>query len=516
MTTWLRELNGRRFLAGGLLVGLALILRLPGLVGRPLWYDEAFAVLFSAKGLPAMLQGTLQTQGAVAADVHPLLYYSLLGLWQKAFGGDVLSVRSLSLALGLAVVGLGYGLARRSLGANAGLVAGLWLAVSPFQVHYAQEVRMYVLMTALLLAATWAFWEARSGAGAWAWALFAVLGAAAQYAHSLAAVYLIPLALVPWLQRHWRLGVRTVWAGLLAIALYLPWLIYLPSQVARLRWAYWIGRPDAADVIRTLITFVADRPLPLWPNWGIAAALFFALLAFGVLGWHLLRTAEDGPGMVAAREYGWLAVAPLALLFAASWVQPVYLDRALLPSAAALALALGWFVIRSRIPLLQRSSVAAGLAACAALGLLGFYSYRGFPHAPFEELDQYLRTHLSSDEVILHSNKISALPAVYYAPDLPHHYLADPPGSDSDTLALSTQLVLGWIADADAAAATQDRSGVWFVQFRQEREDYAELGFAIPPALAWLQRNFDSVSTFTLGDLVITHFRLPNSRLPHG
>ncbi|MEX2030315.1 MAG: glycosyltransferase family 39 protein [Anaerolineales bacterium] len=514
MNIWLHELNGRMFRVGGLVIGLALITRLPGLVGRPLWYDEAFAVLFSAKGVPAMVQGTLQTQGAVAADVHPLLYYALLGVWQRVFGSGVLSVRSLSLVLGLIVVALGYGLARRSLGVSAGMGAGLWLAISPFQVHYAQEVRMYVLLTALLLAATWAFWEARLGAGAWAWIAFGVLAAAAQYAHTLAAFYLLPLALIPWLEKRWRLGVRTVWAGLLATALYLPWLIYLPSQVARLSWAYWIGRPGGAEVLRTLMTFVADRPVPAWPNWGIAVVLFVALLSFGVLAWHLLRPREAGAGRLAAREYGWLATAPVAFLFAASWVQPVYLDRALLPSAAALALVLGWWVTRRQIPLIQRSTVAAGLAACCVLGLVGFYSYRGFPHAPFEELDQYLQTHLASDEVILHSNKLSALPAVYYAPDLPHHYLADPPGSDSDTLALSTQMVLGWIADSDAAAATRGQAGVWFIQFRQERDDYAELGFAIPPALDWLQRNFESVSSLTLGDLEITHFRLPDAGLP--
>ncbi|MCJ7811132.1 MAG: hypothetical protein MUP62_02910, partial [Dehalococcoidia bacterium] len=58
---------------GILFLGLAA--RLPGLQSRPLWYDEAFAVLFSSKGPAAMLRGTLAVEGGVAADVHPILYY---------------------------------------------------------------------------------------------------------------------------------------------------------------------------------------------------------------------------------------------------------------------------------------------------------------------------------------------------------------------------------------------------------------------------------------------------------
>ncbi|MGH2605039.1 MAG: glycosyltransferase family 39 protein, partial [Anaerolineales bacterium] len=227
ITDRLSPLLASQWAAWVIVLGLALLLRLPGLVDRSLWYDEAFAVLFSAKGLPAMVEGTLRAQSGIAADVHPLLYYTLLGIWGKAFGTSVAAVRGLSLGLGLGVVALGFVLGRRSLGPRAGLIGGILLAVSPFQIHYAQEVRMYALLAGLLLGATWAYWEARSGAGLGAWAAFAALSAAAQYTHNLAAFYLIALAVLPWMERRWRLAARTLGAGLLAAALYLPWLLYL-------------------------------------------------------------------------------------------------------------------------------------------------------------------------------------------------------------------------------------------------------------------------------------------------
>ncbi len=512
----LRPLRAPRWAPWVIVLGLALLLRLPGLVDRPLWYDEAFAVLFSAKGLAAMVEGTLRAQSGVAADVHPLLYYTLLGIWGKVFGTSVMAVRGLSLGLGMGVAALGLAAGRRILGPPAGLMGGILLAVSPFQIHYAQEVRMYGLLAGLLLGATWAHWEARSGAGVSAWIAFAVLSAAAQYTHNLAAFYLIPLALLPWLERRWSLALRTLGAGLVAAALYLPWLLYLPSQVARLRWAYWIERPTAADLVRTLIAFLADRPLPNWPTWGIPVVLFCALLVWATLAWALARLPGGSPSSGEARRFAALAVAPIALLFAASFLQPLYLDRALLPSAAAFSLALGWLLTEARLPQAARRLIGASLLVATVIGLVGFFSYRGFPHAPFDVLNNHLRAGLMPGEVIVHSNKISALPAEYYAPELDHRYLADPAGSPSDTLAVPTQQVLGMVADRDIESAVADATGVWFVQFRQEQEDYAALGFSVPPALSWLEEHLVLESRTELGDLLLYHFLTRGEAAPNG
>lgn len=510
------RLTRSRWAPWAIVLGLAVLLRLPGLFDRPIWYDEAFAVLFSAKGLPAMVEGTLRAQSGVAADVHPLLYYTLLGIWGKVFGTSVAAVRLLSLGLGLGVVALGFEVGRRSLGPRAGLMGGILLALSPFQVHYAQEVRMYGLLTCLLLGATWAHGEARSGAGVGAWAAFAVLSAAAQYTHNLAAFYLVPLALLPWLERRWQLAIRTLGAGLVAVVLYLPWLLFLPSQVARLRWAYWIGRPTAADLVRTLITFLADRPLPNWPAWGVPIVLFCAVLVWATLGWALARLRGSSASIGRARWLAALAAIPIVLLFAASFLQPLYLDRALLPSAAVFSLALGWLVTEARLPQAARGLIGASLLIAAAVGLAGYFSYRGFPHAPFDRLNDRLSAGLTAGEVIVHSNKISALPAEYYGPELDHRYLADPAGSPSDTLALATQQVLGMVADGDIESAVAGAAGVWFVQFRQEQEDYADLGFPTPPALHWLEQSFVLESQAELGDLRLYHFLIRGEIGPDG
>ncbi|MCI0550097.1 MAG: glycosyltransferase family 39 protein, partial [Anaerolineae bacterium] len=90
------------------ILALALVVRLLGIGSRPIWYDEAFAILFSQKGLNAMLYGTLAPTGAGSADIHPLGYYTLLWLWMQLFGDSLFAVRLLSILAGLVSVYLIY------------------------------------------------------------------------------------------------------------------------------------------------------------------------------------------------------------------------------------------------------------------------------------------------------------------------------------------------------------------------------------------------------------------------
>jgi hypothetical protein len=121
-------------------------------------------------------------------------------------------------------------------------IAGLFVALAPFQVHYSQEIRMYAFLAMWLVAATYAYWQgSRTADWRW-WGVFAITCALAQYTHNLAAFYLIPLALTPVLQRDWRSLRATVLAGFAAVILYTPWLIQLPAQFAKVSNSYWVEK----------------------------------------------------------------------------------------------------------------------------------------------------------------------------------------------------------------------------------------------------------------------------------
>lgn len=102
----------RRRLTAVAVLLLAFGLRMVHIQGRPLWYDEAFAVLYGSLSSERMVYGTVTpVQGAGAADVHLLLYYFLLHGWMGLVGQSPLAVRFLSVGLGMLTVALLWRLA---------------------------------------------------------------------------------------------------------------------------------------------------------------------------------------------------------------------------------------------------------------------------------------------------------------------------------------------------------------------------------------------------------------------
>ena len=480
---------------------LALVVRLLGIASRPIWYDEAFAVLFSEKGLKAMLAGTLTVDpGGAAADIHPLAYYSLLWGWMKVFGESLVSVRMLSILLGVGVVILAY-LLLRSMFADErlALVGALGVALAPFLVHYSQEIRMYVLLALSLTAATWAFWQGLHSPKVRWWVLFALCAALAQYSQNLAAFYLVPLALTPVFLRRWDKVKMTFLAGMGAVVLYLPWLIQLPAQLIKIQNSYWVDRPTLAAVFSTLLAFVTN--LPVEARW-LPLALAVALLVFFFAAYQTFLALHRK--LLGARRGLWLAylaLTPPALAFIFSQWRPVYVERAFLPSAVMFWLWLAWAFFSTKLPSFLRILCLAALALGVALGLVTHLTYADFPYAPYAALDASLAARLQPGDVILHSNKLSLLPAVYYDRTLVQEYLPDPPGSGSDTLAPATQQVLGLIESASLASATSSAGRVWFIIFQKALDESAATGLAEDPDLAWLDGNFQLENVEAWGPL---------------
>src|SRR5438105_9636570 len=130
-----------RLLLLGILL-LAFALRLYNVEGQSIWGDEAFSIFTAQQPI-----GNVLSSGA---DLHPPLYHLLLHFWLLLTGREALAVRFLSLAWSLLSVAAGYGLARLLTDdEGTSLSAAFLLAISPFQIFYAQETRMYAQAAAL-------------------------------------------------------------------------------------------------------------------------------------------------------------------------------------------------------------------------------------------------------------------------------------------------------------------------------------------------------------------------------
>jgi 4-amino-4-deoxy-L-arabinose transferase-like glycosyltransferase len=480
------------------LILLTIFMRLPGLDSRALWYDEAFSILFAREGPSAMLYGTLTPIEGAAADVHPLLYYGVLWLWMKVFGQSVLAARSLSVVISIAVLITVVALGRVMFSSSVGLLSGLLYALAPFQIHYGQEARMYVLMTFFLLMGTLSLYQAVKEGSRRSMVVFAASAALAMYCHILAFFYLVPLALLFLVVYRNRAALVYIIQGSgLAIVLYMPWLIRLPGQISKVQQAYWIQRPGLSAFAQTIMAFVVDLPV----SKTLLPFLFFIsilVLVFVCLEYvRLVKHGQEGSGLGGLiLGLAWL---PVVFLFSVSQFRPLYIVRGLLASAVIYLVAIAWVLHRGRK--LSRTTIILCMAIGIVVGVLTHYSYAGFPYAPFTELNDHIRAELNAETIVLHSNKLTMLPAYLDDPELPHRYLQDPPGSGGDTLAYPTQEVLGLFASSDPLVAVEQASRVYFVIFQQEFEDYSHLGYAVHPALASLNKQFDTSSKIALGDL---------------
>ena len=132
---------GRR-LTAPVVLGLAALVRFYHLAGQSLWSDEGNSVALARRSFSEIAHRT-------AFDIHPPLYYWLLKIWISLFGDSEVGLRSLSVGLAVGLVYVIGVLGTRLFSARVGLLAAFIAALSPLQIYYAQEARMYMLLALL-------------------------------------------------------------------------------------------------------------------------------------------------------------------------------------------------------------------------------------------------------------------------------------------------------------------------------------------------------------------------------
>jgi hypothetical protein len=103
--------------------------------------DETFSVWLADHSVVDMLHWI------VKIDQNPPLYYLLLHYWIALNGDAPYYARLLSAIFGAGTIPIIYLIGKRMSGAVLGLTASAFLALSPFSIYYAQETRMYTLLT---------------------------------------------------------------------------------------------------------------------------------------------------------------------------------------------------------------------------------------------------------------------------------------------------------------------------------------------------------------------------------
>lgn len=471
---------------------LAFALRMFALNTRPMWYDEAFAALLAERDLSTIAAGT-------AADTMPPLYYSLLHFWLSLVGETPTAMRILSVGFSILTVAIVYAVGSRGMGQTVGNWAAFIAAIAPFQIYYGQELRMYSLLA--FAGSLFVYSIMRLPESSLKPVVMTCFAATISlYAHNLAFLTLIAGNVFLAWRREWKQELKLVVAQVGALLLFVPWLVYVPGQVAKIQQAFWTQPPGLAEIIQMLVIFTTYLPLPgIW----IGLALFVSVLVLALAALRL-RACFSHVAPSAAAFWVFVAIIPPLVAFVLSYVmRPVFVARGVIVSSLAYYLLLA--VVAARASRRVRIGVLATALMVSFAGLFFLYTTWGeWRRAPFEQANQFLRAQVRSGDLILQDNKLAFFPMHFYDRTLSQQYLPDPPGSANDTLARGSQEAMQ-VSPVDFNVAVQSPARVWFVVFQTALDQAKEEGRA-HGNLARFDGLFDCTHVESFGDLRVYRY----------
>jgi hypothetical protein len=258
---------------------LNLLITLPLSFSLNIWLDEAFSLHTASRSLGYALSEALYFEGQAPA------YFLLLYLWRQV-NGSVFFARCLSVLLIALVLVIAEPLARRYLnGLNpAWLVSAL--AINPFLIWAATEMRAYALVLLLSALLLLLFYDAylsdtpRNTAHTW----YVLVSVLSLYTYYYLGLLLFAHGFVLLLLRR-KVSLYRYCFGMLLVALcFAPMMLLIPSQL-RVSTDQSITVPSFVEGGRIIRWYIMDYLLPQsWPGlnpvrkWALAAVFVGSLL----------------------------------------------------------------------------------------------------------------------------------------------------------------------------------------------------------------------------------------------
>lgn len=277
-----------------------------------IWFDEAYSV-----GIANQTFSDIWRIGG--HDVHPVLYYWMLRIINLLTNGSILAYRLFS-AVPIALLGLlGYTHIRRDFGEKTGIIFSFLCYFLPMMVVYANQIRMY--SWAIFIVTILAIYAYRIYLGQGTkknWIIFGVSSLASIFIHyyGLMAAGLINVFLLIYFikNKKWKDLKWQIFFGAIQFILYIPWLMYLISQISHVSKGFWIGFtfPD------TIFELVGCQMNGILNTTGALAIGFIAnVLLFIYLGivWWKNRKENFTPAKLAILVYLSVFIAALLLKY---------------------------------------------------------------------------------------------------------------------------------------------------------------------------------------------------------
>lgn len=466
---------------------IGIILRFIAIGNREIAYDDAFSFFLSRGSLSDIILGT-------AADTMPPMYYFLLHFWMK-ISMDLWFLRLLNIIINLLTALLIFLFTKELFNTNSALVATFFFLISPYQIYHSQELRMYALLLFGQVGYFYSFLKiSRStGKGKNFWLIAAVgFGLIAMYSHNLGIIGLVSINVILLFYRNKHFVKSLFTAQFLIIVFSIPWFYYLPQQLDKIQQAFWTQPPGVSDVIQALLSLFAFLPMPIL---FMGISLIIIIQSIVMLLVFIFKNKSKKISFVAL-----LILIPPTILFVLSYlVKPVFVPRIFILSSV-------WFFILFAVFIEKQLHHPLGkinlvLFICLSIfSLPYYYNFQSFPRSSFKELNVQI-DHYPPQKSIIHDNKLSFFPTMFYEERVNTYYIKDPKGSPNDTLARPSQLAMGYIA-SDNIEPFLELDSLVFIVFQKTLDEYSENDLP-HPVLEKLHKTYTSMQVYAIGDIVV-------------
>jgi mannosyltransferase len=366
---------------------LALLLRLHGIGAKPFWLDEITSLRRATASLHHLVFDALRNRQ------YPS-YFLLLWLVAR-FGASQWLLRLPSAIFGALAASFTCAIGRKAAGAKSGAIAGLLMALSPFEVQLGQEARSYTLVSCLILVALSGLvdlahapaaaalpWR-RDGALRGAWLAYGLGTAAALSVLNVAVAWLLAAncgaGVIAWRAAAARRAFLCRW-GLAQLLILMAWAPSLVAMVVVAKSGLTHGvdwaPPETLATIWSVLAPVYLLRIANFITFGLApaalpglSAIIAALAALGL--WRLRRQ----PAVLAVIGGAALLV-PLGLLLL-SPIESVLVPRYFAWSAAPFFILAGSGL--GPLTGLRFAALGSALAAACFVNLMPYYHYETKP-----------------------------------------------------------------------------------------------------------------------------------------
>jgi len=420
---------------------------------KSIWWDESLSLHRARGDIAYILSNHIDFPGSPTVDLHPPLYFLVLHAAINVAGESDLVLRFPSALFALVLIPLLYAMGQRLRGPRVGILAALMGAVSPFYLWYAQEARMYTMVTAFSLASLCMLWRAISEHRIRYWMGFGLTAAAAVATQYMALlVILCQLGLAVWLwhrrrpaqgnatePRHhrryrWGLSISALFVGIVLVIIgYEALRLALEPQAGRGYVSLGILLSDALNSFSLGLSVVSSEV------WAIDALFLVMFILGAISAWRQPPPLSDaageftipdrrGAGMIVLVAY---IVLPIFLIWLYSHINPVYMgSRYVMMCSPAFYLGLGLGLDA----LARRHTVFFLLAGLALLLGAGYSDWRYFSHERYRTKED----HRSAAHYVMANERVNDAIVVNAPENLEAfmHYYAPQQGRRGDLIAI--------------------------------------------------------------------------------